>query len=330
MSKVTFLLPLKDRPEYTKIWLEHNIRPEYSYLVADGSLGDENEALFSDIKLLNLTYIRFPKDSTIDHYVEKMFQAVGRVKTKYVMTCDNDDFINFDGVIACINALEDDSDAICAGGLIYGMTQKESVASDLGYCLPIRLCNADHLDGRSGFDGLGRLFKNYTHMWYAIFRTEDYQQIWRDIKQLKISNVYLVEILQAQLVFCYGKYVQVKYNHYIRLKNPSTSCAREVASMNIPHVYKIYFDDDYRGQVLRMSEHVAKLVGVELASLLNELKNYYVAGVVTETPSFWTKTRARLIRIHEIIPRKLHIFFSIASVIAFVNTLGRVRRTLKS
>lgn len=100
--------------------------------------------------------------------------------------------------------------------------------------------------------------------------------------------------------------------------------------MNIPHVYKIYFDDDYRGQVLRMSEHVAKLVGVELASLLNELKNYYVAGVVTETPSFWTKTRARLIRIHEIIPRKLHIFFSIASVIAFVNTLGRVRRTLKS
>lgn len=329
MNRCTFLLPLKDRSEYTKVWLANNIRPEFDYLVADGSLGDENEALFSDVAFANLTYVRFPKDLSIDCYLEKMRQAVGRVRTKYVMTCDNDDFINFDGVVACMKVLEGDSDAVCAGGLLYGVMQRESTSSNLNYCLPIKISDAAHLDGRSGFDGLVRLFENYRYMWYSIFRSEDYKKIWGDIRRLDIKNIYLVEILQAQLTFCYGKYIQVECNHYIRLQNPTTSCAIELALVNMPHAYKIYFDDDYRCQVVRMSEYVAKLVGVEPSQLLNEFKYYYIAGVASETSSICSEIWERLIRIHEIIPRKLHIFFPIASVIAFINTLGRMRRALK-
>lgn len=326
MNKLTFLLPLKDRPSYTRIWLKHNIRSEYDYFVADGSIGDENEALFSEMNLPNLTYVRFPQDLSIECYVEKMLQAVCQVKTKYVMTCDNDDFMNFQGVRSCINALEEDPEAVCAGGPIYGVMQNEITLSEPRYSLPARIIDAQALHNLSGYDALEQLFKNYRYMWYSIFRSEDYKKIWHDIRQLQISNVYLIELLQAELAFCHGKYIQIKTNHYIRLENPTTSFAREGAAKDIPHVHKIYFDDEYRCQVLRISEHVAKLVGVEPTHLLNERRNYYISGVAPEASSFCTKMWGRLIRIHQILPRKLHIFFPIEFGIAFINNLGKVRR----
>lgn len=323
MNKLTFLLPLKDRSSYTKIWLNHNLRPEYDYYVADGSMGDENEALFSGLLLPNLTYIRYPKDLSIECFVEKMLHAVSQIKTQYVMTCDNDDFINYLGITQCVDTLNSDTEAVCSGGPIYSIIQNESISPKPRYSLPVKTIDAAKLHNRSGFDALVTLFKGYRYMWYSIFRTEYYRNIWHDIKQLRISNVYLVEVLQAELAFCHGKYIQVKANHYIRLANPATSCAKEMSSNNASHVYKIFFDDEYRYQVLRMSEHVAKLVGVEPSQLLNELKNYYISGLAKQHPSIYSGIYARLIRIHEIIPRKLHIFFPIEFGITFINIFSR-------
>jgi hypothetical protein len=90
MQSLTFLLTLKDRASYTTIWLKANINPNYSYIIADGSLGDENELLFADLELSNLIYIRYPKDESVAIYLGKIVDALKRVDTKYVMLCDND------------------------------------------------------------------------------------------------------------------------------------------------------------------------------------------------------------------------------------------------
>ena len=323
MNKLTFLLPLKDRPSYTKIWLQHNLRPECNYFVADGSLGDENEALFRELRLPNLTYVRYQKDLSIDCYVEKMQQSVRKIKTNYVMACDNDDFINFKGVFQCINALEDDPEVVCAGGPIYGVMQMTSGSAMPRYSLPVKIIDAEELHNRTGFDALVQLFKSYRYLWYSVFRTESYLDIWNDIRHLQISNFYLVEILQTELAFCHGKYARVKTNHYIRLKNPVTSCASEMALNDVSHNYKIYFDEEYRSQVLRMSGHVAKRVGVELPQLLSEFTNYYIPRVAEHPQSFRSRIYARLVRIHEIVLRKLHIFLPIEYGIAFINIVSR-------
>jgi glycosyltransferase domain-containing protein len=328
VKRLTFVLPLKDRPNYTSIWLAHNIRQEYDYLIADGSVGNENEELFREIELPNVTYVRFPQDLSIEHYVEKMFQAVGQVRTAYVMTCDNDDFINFPGVASCIDALEKDPDAVCSGGPIYGVNQVASAAPAPRYGMPVRIVDAAAFSGMSGFDALVQLFKSYKYMWYSVFRTKSYQRIWSDIRQLQISNVYLVEILQAELAFCHGQYVQVPANHYIRLENPVTSAARETASMDERHTRKIFFDNEYREQVIRMSAHVAKLADVALSQLLHEFANYFIAGNSKNMNSFGSRMSIRLARLHEIIPRRLGLSFPIEFGIGFVNGLGKVRSRL--
>jgi glycosyltransferase domain-containing protein len=328
VNKLTFVLPLKDRPEHSKEWLRHNVHREYDYLVADGSIGSENEALFRDLQLPNLTYVRFAPDQSIEVFVEKMFQAVSQVKTDYVMTCDNDDFINQRGVSSCIDALDENPEAVCAGGPIYGVYQYESAAREPRYGMPFKILDAVALTGKSGFDALVELLRNYRPMWYSVFRTSPYQKIWSDIRQLKIVNVYLVEILQAELTFCQGKYVQVPVNHYIRLQNPSTSCARANAAAGESHSGKIFFDEGYRSQVIRMSEHVAALVGVSVEQLLNEMTNYYVAGNTHQPDSFAARMSARLGKLHESIPRKLGITFPIETGIDFVNGLQTVRNRL--
>jgi glycosyltransferase domain-containing protein len=323
MNKLTFLLPLKDRPHYTKIWLDHNLRPEYDYLVADGSIGTENEALFKDLRLPNLTYLRFQKDLSIECYVQKMLEAASRVKTKYVMTCDNDDFINFVGVNNCIAALEDARDAACAGGRMYGVMQSEFPVFGLRYSLPMRNTDPSALNGRAGFDGLKALFSNYIPLWYQVFRTEKYRAIWQDIKLLQISNVFLVEMLQAQLALCHGKNLQLKTNHYVRLMNPRTSAARESSISDGPHTSKIYFDDAYRQQVLKMSGHVAGLAGVELPLLLSELKNYYLSCVPRKS-SICSRMTNLATRIRSVFARKVAAVFSIAFGIRWINFRCRI------
>jgi len=338
MNKLTFLLPLKDRPNYTRIWLKHNLRPEYDYFVADGSIGDEHEELFRNMILPNLTYVRFSKDLSIDCYVEKMVQAISRVQTKFVMTCDNDDFINFEGVFSCINALEEDSGAICAGGPIYGVMQNGISFPESCYSLPEKLQDAEGLHNLSGFNALVQFFKNYRYMWYSIFRTEVYKNIWQNIKQLQISNVFLLELLQGELTFCHGKYIQVKTSHYIRLLNPVTNCATEASQNQMHPMRKIFFDDTYRCQVIRMSEHVAKLVDVSLDELLSELTNYYISGNAriwweSHTPGndqkripLCSKIYARLILYSKKFARliwcrgKFPNFYPFESMIAFINT----------
>ena len=328
-SNLTFLLPLKDRSNYTQIWLKHNLRPEYDYFVADGSVGDENQLLFNDISLPNLTYIRSPQDLSTKCYVEKMLKAASQIKTKYIMTVDNDDFINFQGVRSCINALEESKEAVCAGGPIYSIFQKQATWKDAQYALPIKIDGANELDNFSGWEALTKLYKNYRYTWYSIYRTEAYKKIWQDIEGLNITNIYLIEILEAQLTFCHGKYIHVKNNHYIRLQNPNTSFARQEGAKTITHTHKIYFDEEYRRQVLKMSELVARQVGVEPTLLLNELRNYYISGVTLDLTSLKERVWISLKRIHEIIPRKLNIFFSIEFVITFVNMLEKVRSVFK-
>jgi hypothetical protein len=132
------------------------------------------------------------------------------------------------------------------------------------------------LSQRSGFDAIRQLFLNYSHLYYSVLRTDVCKKIWGDIKQLEILDLYLIELLQAELTLCHGKYVEVCANHYIRLVNPDSSSAKEATETDIPHIHKIYFDEKYRGEALRMSVHVASLLNVDKQKFLNEFKFFYI------------------------------------------------------
>ena len=62
--KITIIIPLFGRIKYTKIWLKENIRSDFFYIFADGSLDKEHEKIFSKI-------ILGPIKISSDHFLYK-------------------------------------------------------------------------------------------------------------------------------------------------------------------------------------------------------------------------------------------------------------------
>jgi glycosyltransferase domain-containing protein len=318
MNQLTFLLTLKDRADLSQVWLRHNLSPDYNYLIADGSAGDENETLFSGLGLPNVTYKRYPEDTTIALYVDKVFDAISLVRTPYMMMCDNDDFINFYGIPGCIKVLEKNADAVCAGGPLVGVSQSGKSGDVAIYSLPFKIvASSAPLSQRGGFDAIQQIFRNYSHMWYGVFRTDVNKKIWHDIKQLEIMNIFLVELLQAELTFCHGKYIETRANHYIRLTNPSSSVAKYANENDIPHIHKIYFDEAYRTEALKISAHVAGLLKVDLSKFLDEFKFLYI-GKRMLPKIFGILSLQFRSRIVTFLPH-----FSIGRIIMLVNVFNR-------
>lgn len=275
MKNITFLLPLKDRAFYTKRWLQYNILPEYNYYIADGGLENENQNIFKDVYFSNVTYTRYPEDRTSHDFIKKMHHAASTIKTKYVMLVDNDDFINFKGVEDCINVLQKKNHVVCAGGIIYGVQQINNKSEKSSFSLPIKAADNSSIQNLSGLKAIRQLFKKYSYLWYSVFRADENKQIWEDIKTCNISNLFLVEILHAKLAICYGKYAHSNCNHYIRLYNPITSCAKELSSHNKKHYEKLFYDYNYTDEVFQMSSFVASKFNMALGELMAELLNYY-------------------------------------------------------
>jgi len=322
-NKLTIILPLWDREIYTPLWIKNNIFEDFNYIIADGSKTDNNQAIFNDLKEnANIDYIRYTPDLNVRDYLEKMSDAASRVQTPFVMNCDNDDFINYNGVINCITALEDNEDASCAGGPIFGVKRKSNSRGNVNYTLPEKIKDLSDYSGMCGYEGLAHLYKDYKYTWYSIFRKKINCTIWSDILQNNLTDIFLVELLHSQLSFVYGKYVHVKHNHYIRLLNPESSCAQG-SSAQIPHTQKIFFDEVYRDQVIRMSEYISKSVGVEISDLLSELKYYYISSCSKRSPLCAERIYKTLSQLYSSIPRRLNIYFPIEFVILVANTFVR-------
>lgn len=275
---ITIILPLWDREFYTPTWINENIFEDFKYIIADGSKTDENQDIFTALgNRDNIKYVRYPYDENVTDYVGKMLHAASQVETPYVMICDNDDFLNYQGIIECIRALEGRLDYGFANGpirTIKGFPEKNNYEKKLYSLLPVIFDTKD-LNDKTGIDAIRHLFSQYKYVWYGVYRSDLYKNIWEKVADSKIENIFLIELFQAQLAFCFGKLCCVSKVHYIRLENPVSSSAKELNKVEYPHSYSIYFDDKYRSQVLKMGAIIASLLGVDKQEIYIEYIKYF-------------------------------------------------------
>ena len=187
---ITLILPLWDREIYTSIWIKENVFDEFDYIIADGSNTNANQDIFNMLgNRSNIKYVRYSFDENIIDFVKKMLDAASQVETPYVMTCDNDDFLSYRGVIECINALESDGTYGFANGDI--RTIKRLVENPDNprqrYRLRSDKFTTKNLNSKTGIDAIKNLFRPYKHVWYGVYRSELYRNIWLQIAESKID-----------------------------------------------------------------------------------------------------------------------------------------------
>ena len=285
-NDLTVILPLYGNAQYTRSWLENNLSDYFDCIVADGSTDESNSQILEALQHPNVRYLRYPADVSAQRYVEKICDAVGHVRTKYVMICDNDDLLLHRGIKRCIEVLGTRADFECAGGPIYGAWGREGMTNR--FSLPFVTHDPAPLDGAKGLDGITRVNNNYRYFWYSVFRTDCYRRMWDETRKIDLSNFYLVELFNSDLAALAG-YCHIREGHYLRLANPRSSAAAEISKTEGTHAHKIFFDDEYRGDVIRMARRLGELAGCSAKSVLDLKKNYYLKSFGAKAmPRFFT------------------------------------------
>jgi len=275
-KKLTLLLCLKDRSEYTQSWISNNIYEDFEYIIADGSNNDKNLQIFKENSFTNINYIQFPFDKDIKTYISKVISAINNVKTPYIMRVDNDDIIVKDGLEACIKKLENDSHYDIAQANMRGINMKKGDYNNPKYSLvPGIKENFTDLVGYTGLEAIKRGLNPYRQLWYAVYRTNTYRNIWLDIQESKINNIFLIEILQAQCAYIYSKIYYIDKTYYLRLNNPVSSTTLDNQTHDYPNWHNIFFDQEYRDEVKKMGHYVSNKLNCDERLIFDIYRKMY-------------------------------------------------------
>jgi glycosyltransferase domain-containing protein len=240
-SKLTVLLTLKDRVEFTYRWLDYAeyVKLPFNILIADGGVLDVCCEYFSNLKKykdLRYRYIRYPVDKTYSDYYSKVLDALSKVKTQYVVMADNDDFFIAEGLQKSVNYLESHENYVSCRGLI-GFVNISTKGIENNNCLSgnkarfkiyKNISNTAHSAScrvKNHFSSFN-LINHYLGTFYDVHRTDDLISFYKVLVDLNIKDVYLAELLLSYLTVAKGKVRRESYSYLIRQENTIGSSAR--------------------------------------------------------------------------------------------------------
>lgn len=230
LERVTVILTLFGRHEFTPRWMCHARRELRGarLLVADGSHdelpADSREAMDRARDGLAIDYIRYPADRGVADYQRKLGDAIGRVRTPYVMLADNDDLHCGDGVRRAVRALDADDGLATARGRVAGMTVSGRVR---GLRFPIHARHADcfdyefrqPLDAPLASERVLAHSGRYAATWYAMMRAEVARDWSAQIAASPIEDLGLTEWMQSCLCCAAGPQLVADWPFLLRQHN---------------------------------------------------------------------------------------------------------------
>ena len=234
-DSLTIVLILKDRVEFTRRWMSYmnSICCPYKILIADGG---KDKSIEKDLTNhnnylnLNFEYIRYPFDEALEDFWKKYHDVMRRVKTKYVVQADNDDFFILDRVSELLKILEDNSNVVGAKGSQVDFTVYDYHSTKINNVKGSRYTaisrSSPSIEMDSSIERIDFLCRNiaqfdYYSNWYCVFRTEAVCEIWDRFITLHINNPIVIEMLMHIFILEKGKIIVLNFPYYLRQKGTS-------------------------------------------------------------------------------------------------------------
>lgn len=197
-ARLTVIVPVNGRPEFTERFLRHSQGMPYK--------------------------VRIVPNSSLSEYFSKTSAALDAVDTPYAMRADNDDFLSMSGIERSLDFLEANPDYVASSGLIAGFSvfgPRQPVAGRLG-----RRCryypSAEPLNQPTAASRLER-WSNRLWVYYAIHRTAAMRTISAEIRQIDFSDLLLYEAFCVMRALILGKVHLDERISYFRQYGTSTS-----------------------------------------------------------------------------------------------------------
>lgn len=248
---LSIVLPLRDRAEFTKRFLKSAL-PCGRIIIADGSTNRQWDAASDDVD-----YFYAGPDVNLMSWWTKMVKAFDRVETPYAMVADNDDLVIRDGVLRCIEFLEQNPDYVAAAGRIQGF-----------WCYPDKVYGPHRKTTRryalfdvpvdySSANVNQRVLAGFQSSWahYAIYRTQALRTIWREVYDMNLTNLQIHEKFCAMRALSLGKVMgNGSFTHYMRQYETSDIASHNVFSTNL-------FTTNFYGDAQNVFEKMAECGG---------------------------------------------------------------------
>jgi glycosyltransferase domain-containing protein len=293
-SPLTIILPLKGRHLFTLrfLWHANRARLPYRFLIADGGevrlelakLLENSPKTFPD---LDLEYIRYPDDVDFKHYYAKMADVLQRVRTPYVKVADNDDFLAPTGLECCVDFLDGHSDYVCCSGGIGGFslraTPRGSGELVIGPVNKLAYCCSPHdraIDLNSS-SATERVIAGLRNTWnfYAVFRTPALALMWKEAREIDLTNTQLHERFMTMRTLTLGKarcdasFFSYWRQYWTSLQLHWTSAQSEVRRDFVYYLLRSRFTEDVANVLDRVSHRLAELDGGNPEEIAERLRD---------------------------------------------------------
>lgn len=200
LSKLTIIIPTYNRQQIlerqSKYWANSGVK----LVILDGSNKAINQKIYSNLKInKDLTYIH--SNSSIN---SRMNFAKKIIKTPYVITLNDDDFLIISSVKKAINMLEQNPEIVaCRGQLLYGRLSANK--SSVKFSDVYNQFSEFVVDQSTAIDRLKYAFSLYNSATsFSILRAEAWKASWGAL-DYQYSTTNVNEIFQNIMTYAFGK-----------------------------------------------------------------------------------------------------------------------------
>lgn len=202
---MTMVIPTFNRHHYLKRAIDYYGEAPFSILVVDSTDKEYRAHLPSNFRYIH-TKLGFP---------EKLFEAMGMIKTKYFMLCGDDDFVSFSGVGHCLRFLEKNVAYVAAQGRSIAFKNRRGSIKKSPLSHYAR--NLD-VDSSGVEDRIVRYMNSYVPFIYAVMRTSAVRGIFDALRHCGIREANLIEMGVALGLVIRGKIKMLSVFHSAREK----------------------------------------------------------------------------------------------------------------
>ena len=253
-KKLTIVVPLKERPDFTKrfisFYLKNNFK--YSLILADGGKNSIYKEDLDKIRSskLELRYCKFVYDKNHKIFIKKILSALSLVNTKYVMLFDNDDLPISQSIDKCINSLEKNNKIKACGGygINYSIFKRTLFIGDsLLFGEPVQFSKMKDSNSFLNKSGVKRvenylLKKNMPNTFNDIFRTKYLLQRYKKISKINLKN-YLSYFLLADILNYYTAKI-LKLSIPLFMHQAHTEGLSQTSQTISEYIFTKYFTND--------------------------------------------------------------------------------------
>lgn len=269
-NDLTILLTVRGRHLHTLRWMWHanRIHLPYHVIIADGEVHPTIDRLLSDpatFPNLSYEYHRYC-DITYSDFYKKLIDIIRRVKTEFVMSSDNDDFLIETGIQKSIEYLKNDPEYVCAGGGIPFFSidaNRELPNLIIGSIVNMRFGYANQCRDIAFSSVSERVMDEivrYQPVSYHVYRAPALRVIYGEFETHDFSDLSVAEFYHALRTVTIGKvHTNPAVICYIRQTGTSTNAM--VSNDWVYYLLRGKLPQDFRALASAISEEVMRIDG---------------------------------------------------------------------